>query len=126
MEIIFEIVFELLLQVVFEAIASSGVHLFSGTKPAKPVNPFLAGVGYFLLGAMAGGLSLWIFPGLFIAAGWMRTANLVVTPVLAGAAMAAIGRWRSKHDKEILRIDRFAYGYLFALAMALVRFGFGS
>ena len=38
--------------------------------------------------------------------------------------MSLIGRWRASHGQEILRIDRFAYGYLFALALALVRFVF--
>jgi hypothetical protein len=34
--------------------------------------------------------------------------------------------WRARHGKPVLRIDRFAYGYLFALAFALVRFLFAA
>ena len=40
--------------------------------------------------------------------------------------MAGIGAWRRRRDQELIRLDRFAYGYLFALAMAAIRFAFGS
>jgi hypothetical protein len=47
-------------------------------------------------------------------------------PGRAGLAMMARGAWRRRRDQELIRLDKFAYGYLFALAMALVRFNFGS
>ena len=34
--------------------------------------------------------------------------------------------WRRRREDELVRLDKFAYGYLFALAMALVRFYFGT
>jgi hypothetical protein len=40
--------------------------------------------------------------------------------------MAAIGAWRARRGEPVLRIDRFAYGYLFALSLALVRFFFAA
>ena len=79
-----------------------------------------------LLGATAGALSLWIFPSLFIASHAGRIANTVVTPFIAGGCMAAIGAWRRRRDQELILLDRFAYGYLFALVMALVRLRFGG
>jgi hypothetical protein len=36
--------------------------------------------------------------------------------------MALIGIWRDRRGQEPIRLDRFAYGYLFALSLALVRF----
>jgi hypothetical protein len=36
--------------------------------------------------------------------------------------MCLVGAWRLRREQELVRLDRFAYGYLFALAMALVRF----
>ena len=53
-----------------------------------------------------------------------RVVNLVVTPVVAGAAMSAFGAWRRKRGEELLRLDRFAYAMVFAFAMAVVRFVF--
>lgn len=40
--------------------------------------------------------------------------------------MAMVGRWRASRGKPVIRIERFFYGYLFALAFALVRFSFAS
>ena len=130
MEIVFEILFvllqfvgELVLQVILEALAELGLHSVRETfRRPKPSHPALAAVGYAILGAAAGAISLWLFPQLFIDTPRLRILNLLVTPVAAGAVMASIGAWRRKRDKELIRLDRFAYGFLFALAMALVRF----
>ena len=91
----------------------------------KEPHPMLASVGYPILGAAVGALSLWPFPALFVHSHGGRIVNAVVTPVLAGASMAAIGAWRRRRGQRVVLIDRFAYGYLFALAMALVRLKFG-
>lgn len=120
-----EFIFELILQVVFEAVAELGVRAVGAPFQRRP-NPWLAAVGYALLGAVAGGLSWLIFPGLFIAPGSARIANLVLTPIAAGAAMAWLGRWRSRRGQEVIHLDRFAYGYLFALAMAFTRYALGN
>lgn len=50
--------------------------------------------------------------------------SLVLTPVFAGLLMNAVGAWRKRRGDALLRIDRFAYGYLFALSVALIRFFF--
>ena len=54
----------------------------------------------------------------------MRIVNLVLTPIAVGLLMCAMGAWRARRGDAVLRIDRFAYGYLFALALAVVRFSF--
>ena len=40
--------------------------------------------------------------------------------------MDGLGAWRARRGDELLRIDRFAYGYLFSFALALVRFRFAT
>jgi hypothetical protein len=40
--------------------------------------------------------------------------------------MGAIGAWRRRRDKAVIRLESFAYGYCFALSMALVRFFFAA
>jgi len=52
--------------------------------------------------------------------------NLLLTPVFAGLVMVGVGAWRAKRGDDLLRIDRFAYGYIFALAMAVIRYQFAG
>lgn len=130
MEIIFEIIFqfiaELVLQIIGEAVAELLGHRLKETfRRTRPVHPWLAAIGYLVFGAIAGGISLLLFPNLFIRSTWLRYANLIFTPTLAGLVMALVGSWRRKHDREIIRLDSFSYGFCFALTMALVRFIFG-
>lgn len=128
MEIIFEIIFsfvgEIVLQVVFELLAEMGLHSMRETWQ-RPPNPWFAAIGYALFGAIAGGLSLLVFPALFVHSRGLQIVNVVLAPVAAGLAMMAMGAWRRRRDQAMVRLDKFAYGYLFALALALVRFGFG-
>ena len=122
-----EILGELLLQVVFEWLGEAVAHRFKKAGgDRKPVSPWLAAIGYACAGAAAGAVSLLIFPHLMMGAEWMRVLNLIMTPIAAGAIMAAMGAWRRRHEKEVVRLDSFAYGYLFALAMAIVRFTWGA
>jgi len=123
-EILFQLLGELLLQVVLEILFELGLQSIAAPFRRKP-NPLFAAIGYALFGAMAGALSLVVFPTLFIVSHSGRLASLAFTPVFAGGAMVAIGAWRRSRDQELIRLDRFAYGYLFALTMALVRFNFG-
>src|SRR5678816_1739861 len=120
LELLFEFFGELLLQVVGEVLFELGLHGLAAPF-RKAANPYLATIGYVLFGALAGGLSLWLFPSLFIHSHAGRIANAVVTPLIAGGVMVAIGAWRRGRGQQPVLLDRFAYGYLFALVMALVR-----
>ena len=124
-ELLFEIFGELLLQIVFELLAEFGWRVASAPFRKSP-HPLVAGIGCAVFGGIAGAISLWLFPHLFIGSPLGRVANLVVTPVLAGGAMAALGAWRRRHDRSTVLLDRFAYAFIFALAMGLVRFRFGA
>lgn len=125
LELLLEVFGEALLQFIFEALAEVGLHLFHQAPEREPVRPWLAAVGYMLLGAACGGLSHWLFPSFFLQSSTGRAASFVITPVLAGVGMALIGAWRRRRGEQVIRLDRFAYGYAFALAMAAVRFHFG-
>lgn len=121
LEAILQFFAELLLQLVFEVLAEFGLRSLS--EPfRKPPNPWVAALGYAIFGATAGGISLYVLPDSLIHGETWRLANLIVTPVMAGLAMAALGAWRSRRGQQTIRIDRFSYGYLFALCMAVVRF----
>jgi len=123
LEFLFEIVGEILLQGLLEALAELGLHSVAAPF-RKPPNPWLAAIGYAIFGAVAGGLSLWLFPSIFVTGEALRILNLVMTPIAVGLLMCAMGAWRARRGQAVLRIDRFAYGYLFALSLALIRFWF--
>lgn len=134
MEILAEILFsllawvaELLLQVVLEALAGAGLRsLKAPFRPARELSPGWAAAGYTIYGAAIGGLSLLVFPAPWLESTWARIANLLVTPLAAGALMALMGAWRRRRGEDLIRLDRFSYGALFALAMALVRYFFAA
>lgn len=124
-EFLFEIVVEVLIQLFFEALVELGLQ--SMAEPfRRPPNPWLAALGYGLLGVIAGGISLWLFPTYLVGGETLRIVNLVLTPVAVGLLMCLMGAWRAHRGQPVLRIDRFAYGYLFALALALTRFAFAD
>lgn len=124
LEIIIQIVGEFLLQAIFEVLGELGLRAVA--EPfSKPPNPYVAACGYAIFGLLAGGLSLLLLPHHLVGAGW-RWANLLVTPLAAGLLMSLLGAWRAGRGQALLRIDRFAYGFLFALALALVRFRFAQ
>lgn len=122
LELVLEVLGEFLLQAIGEALIELGLH--SLAEPfRKPPNPWLAALGYTIFGAVFGGLSLLAFPANLVPQPW-RVLNLMLTPLAVGGIMVLMGAWRAKRGQPALRIDRFAYGYLFALSLALIRFQF--
>lgn len=127
MEIIFEILFqfiaELILQIFAEALFELGFYsLAEAFNRRRKRNPILAAIGYLLWGGIVGAITLFIFPSLMIKQPMLRIANLLITPIFAGLAMSAVGAWRRKKGQDLLRIDSFVYGALFAFGLAIVRF----
>ena len=123
LQLLFEVLGEFLLQVFVEALVELGFH--SLAEPfRRPPNPWLAALGYAIFGAALGGLSLLLFPANLAPTGVARVANLVLTPIAVGGCMVALGAWRARRGESLLRLDKFVYGYLFALSLALVRFYF--
>lgn len=124
-EFLIEIFGEILLQFIASALAEAGLHTFNDWRNYK-ANPWLAGAGYALIGAIAGGITVWLLPNPMLHNEALRKLNLLVTPLASGGMMALVGAWRAKRGDPVLRIDTFAYGYVFALALALVRFVFAQ
>ncbi|MEO6360090.1 MAG: hypothetical protein ABIO43_05900 [Sphingomicrobium sp.] len=125
MELIFEVIFqflgELLLQVFFELIVELGFHGLANTLK-RPRNPALSTLGFTLWGLIAGGISLLIFPTSHIRDPSLRILSLILTPVALGFVMSFVGRIRRKKGQDLVRLDQFGYAFVFAFAMALVRF----
>lgn len=114
-----------LLEFAFSLPVNLGFHsLKEITVDREDRNPILAGVGYGLLGSIAGGLSLLIFPNALARSESFHGINLLISPVLAGLAMAGFGWLLERSGNRRLRFDSFVYGFVFAFPMALVRFYF--
>jgi len=108
---------EMLVQLLFEI----GFHGISEPFKRKP-SVFFALVGYAMLGAISGGISVLVFGDLIIKSIEARYINLIVTPVIAGFVMSALGRFKKKRGREVIRLDKWQFGFVFAFFMALVRF----
>ena len=132
MEILAEILFgllfsffEFLLQLSFSLLVDLGLHSVKETTVHRDErNPIFAGIGYALLGLIAGGVSLLIFPEPLVRSGRFHGINVLVSPALAGLGMAGLGWLLERSGHRRLRIDSFVYGFVFALPMSLVRFYF--
>lgn len=131
MELIFEIIlgaiWEIALQVIGQALIEFGFYsLGEALQTKKDRNPYITAIGYILWGAIMGGLSLLIFPNSFISKLEYRILNLLFTPIAAGCAMSVIGNRRRKKGQDLIKLDSFSYGALFAFSTALVRYFFAS
>jgi hypothetical protein len=127
LETVFELILELLIQIGGEFFFELGLRSLGETiAPRGERSPILAGFGYALLGLIAGGLSLLIFPNYFVRSERLHGISLLVSPVLAGFGMAGFG-WLLEHTgQRRLRLDSFVYGFIFAFPMAIVRFIYTS
>ena len=125
MEFIFEIVLqilgEILLQIGFEFLAELGFRILADPFK-KPKNAVLSTIGFALWGAMAGGISLLIISKSPISNLAFRKINLFLTPLAVGGVMMLVGRERGKRGQILVKLDRFGYAFVFAFAMAIVRY----
>ena len=111
-----------MLQIVAEGLFEFGLYsLAEAFERKRRRNSFLAAIGYLLWGGIIGAVTLLIFPSLMIENHSYRILNLFFAPIVAGIAMSAMGSWRRKKGHDLLRIDSFTYGALFAFGLALVR-----
>jgi hypothetical protein len=88
----------------------------------RPKNFLMSLIGYVILAALAGFISLYIFKHQIIANDNLRILNLIVTPFIAGYLMHLKGKYLISKNKPTIRLDSFWYGYAFALVFGAVRF----
>ena len=128
MEIIFELLAQLVLEIFVQGIFELGgrgiVSIFR--KDESNVNPWLAICVYFLMGAIAGGISIWLIPMHLLNSPALQILNLAITPIVLGFIFETLGRWKTNNDKTRYAVDRFSYGFTFALTMGLIRYFFAA
>jgi hypothetical protein len=127
LEIALQVFFEFLMQIFGEIISEIGIRSLTEVFENRKVrNPWLASFGYLLIGAAVGGISLLVVRSTLIHSSTLRVLNLILTPLLAGLVMALIGLLRQRKGQQLVRLDRFGYGFIFAFGMALIRFAFAA
>lgn len=117
LEVLFEFAGEALLDLLLRA-------LFSVLENPEFRNPLTASLGYAILGALAGGLSVLVFPHPLVQPSRLHGISLVVSPIVTGAIMSLIGSMLRHRGKKVIQLETFGYGFAFAFGMALVRFIF--
>ena len=132
MEVIFEIIFyflaELVLTVVGEAVAELGFHSLSNAVSERAWRRYLVGFLYVVAGLVLGALSLKFIPLLVVGGTVASVAYFVIAPILAGLSLCLVN-WLMNYGIDdrapLLQAKKFIYGVLFALTFALTRSYFG-
>lgn len=119
-EFLLEIFGELLLPLLFEALFKGGGVLFKNLAAAlRRVHWALAALLFALTGALAGVVSLAIFPRLVLQSVGARAAYVVLSSLLAGASAYGLAKLRGRRDAG----RAFVCWLCFALVFAVVRAG---
>jgi hypothetical protein len=118
-----ELVAEILLEAVFAELAGVLSRAFRLFKvKIRRADPVVAAVTFCLVGVSSGFLSVLLFPHHLVHPTRLHGISLLISPILTGLLMAQIGRIVQRWGRKPVRIESFGYGFIFALAMALVRF----
>jgi hypothetical protein len=117
LQLLFEFVLQLLLYSGFDLAAwAFGKEDKGGSVGCAVMFVFL------LLGSGLGGLANWIHPGAFLPYEWMRIANLLAGPPLAGGASWLFAEVRKHYGAKLLPSLHFWFAFCFVLGFDLVRF----
>jgi hypothetical protein len=123
LELLFELALEILGQLLFEIVAGFGWEsLKDALRAERHATPLLAGVGDFLLGVVAGGVSLIVYGQRVTSASAVPGLSLVAAPIGTGIAMHWLGTFWRQRREDRPTLFTFRAGVIFAFAMALVRF----
>jgi hypothetical protein len=117
---VLSLVFEVLLNAVFELGAEAGFRALAAPFLERP-HPALAVLGYAAYGAGVGALSSVVLTEFVIRDPTLAAVNLAMSPVFAGLTMMGLGALRARRGQTLIRLDSFFYGWLFAAAFVLTR-----
>ena len=122
MEFLLQIFLEFLLQVVGGVITDVVLHALSRfIRSRRTLNALVTLIMYLGLGLFVGWLSILILPEAFVRSSNLHGISLLITPVLAGFTMSALGWIRLRQRKTLIRLETFSCGFVFAFGMALIR-----
>jgi hypothetical protein len=120
--ILLEFLLQLLLEVFGEVLLELGIGVFKSVFERQNREPVIAAVGYLLLGAVLGALSLWILPERLLRPAQIPGLSLVIAPLAGGVAMHLWGKYRRSHGHSTTNLATFHCGAALLFSYALVRF----
>jgi hypothetical protein len=119
LEIIFELLAELLVQVIGETLIEVGYQrVRAGPRPSHPV---AATAGLVALGAVVGAVSAWLFPHRLTSWALAPLWSVLIAPLVVGAALHFFGVWRRRRGHATTHLATFYGGAAFAFAYAVTR-----
>ena len=122
-ELLLDVFGEALIQLVWEALLEFFFRTVpSAERPRPQLHPALALLVYAVAGVLIGWLTVAIYPHRLLAHPRLPGASLVISPLLAGGVMAYLGRHHPSSHERTFRLDRFSYGFVFALGISGARF----
>ena len=122
LEFILELLFEALFEAILGAIVAGMYHLLRRFWiTARRGNAAVAAIILILIGTAFGFLSVLFFPHPIFPPSKLHGISLLVSPLIAGLVMAAIGDGVRRRGRLPVRIESFSYGFAFAFAFALIR-----
>ena len=120
---ILEILGEVFLEVCLEFLASLLVRVGRRAISTPPrQGRFFTGFLFAVFGASAGLLSVRIFPHPLVHPSRFHGMSLLISPIITGLVMFATGRLELRLGRKPTQIETFWIGFVFALALAIVRF----
>jgi hypothetical protein len=117
-----ELLIELLVELLAEPLLTLLGRAFAALLPAgwrEARGPVAA--GYFLLGCLAGALSLLIWPTPLLHDDTLRALCFVLSPLLCGLTLLAVGARQQRRGRKRSALDSAWFGVLLGLAYQLVR-----
>ena len=132
MEIVFEIIFgllgELLLSVIGETLVELGFHSLSEAPSNRVSRRVFFGFVYAVGGVVLGALSLKLIPLLVFGNPAIGVIYFIAAPILAGLALCLVN-WLMNYGIDdraaFFQVKKFVYGVLFALMFSITRATFG-
>jgi hypothetical protein len=126
MEEILVIVLQVTLELAVELLAYGGADFFAALSFGRAERKESSGCGVVLLfgflGAGMGGIANLIWPRQLLPEAWMRIANMIVGPLIAGAASYVVADLRQRHGATIRPGLHFTMAFLFVISFDVVRF----
>jgi hypothetical protein len=120
-----DLLLELLIQVIVEGLLEvSSQALSKKSWVPKIINQFLAAIIYLGLGAISGVVFTVFFPHRLVRPNRFAGLSLIAIPVMAALAMVGLGQLRRWQGRSLVRLDTFAYAFVFAFGMAAARLAF--
>jgi hypothetical protein len=121
--VIADVFFEAFFEIACVALASLLMHAISKFfKGISEVNPVATTFALSMLGALAGFLSMIAYPHPFVHPSRLHGVSVIASPLITGFVTYQLGRLLRNLGRRVTPIESFAYGFVFAFAMALVRF----